>query len=98
MSCAQPNPSDCCSSKPVDYDKIWAERLALTDAEVDCILSKAFYRDDDTDLLPPPPSPHDMEGMCNAMDIGHSHGILLIYIVFLFQTSFGSTRILPRIV
>lgn len=64
MSFAQPNPSDCCSSKPVDYDKIWAERLALTDAEVDCILSNGFYRDDDIHLLPPPPSPNDMESMC----------------------------------
>lgn len=57
----QQNPSDRCSSKPVDFDRVWAERLILTDAEVDCILSKGRYSYDDRDLLPPPPSPYDME-------------------------------------
>lgn len=56
-------PSDICSSEPVDYERMWAERLQLSDEEVNCILSKGFYEDDERDLLPPPPSPHDMESM-----------------------------------
>lgn len=57
------NPSDRCSSKPIDFERVWAERLLLSDAEVGCILPKGYYIDD-RDLLPPPPPPsslHDMD-------------------------------------
>lgn len=64
----QLSPADYCSSKPVDYERLWAERLLLTDAEVNCVLSKACYRDDDRDLLPPPPpSPEDVESMYSRL-------------------------------
>lgn len=55
------NLPDRCSSKAVDYERVWAEQLTLTDAEVNSILLKRCYRDYYEVLLPPPPSPLDME-------------------------------------
>lgn len=49
------------SSKSVDYHKVWADKMAMTDEEIDRVLAPGFTTYDD-DLKLPPPSPEPLEG------------------------------------
>lgn len=77
------------SSESVDYHKVWADKLAMTDEEIDRVLAPGFatYGND----LKPPPSPEPYEGELNINRfssknlINHFHSNFQIWLTYRFM-------------